>query len=206
MSRLVTHYPLALGSIALALALTTLGGCASDGKGLRNPFAGVPFRRSSEADFMALVKHQCAALPVGSDTVGGLLATDQAFEDATRKLYQGDLSNDEYLNLILASHPAADANVPATGCVVDTLQTCLSGPCTVAAAASAASPYRPAAQAATAVPAEDPPDTVVITNPAVAAPAPTPVPPAAPAPPPAPTPAPAPAPAPDTPTPLPWKG
>ncbi|TVQ87568.1 MAG: hypothetical protein EA400_10960 [Chromatiaceae bacterium] len=115
------------GSLGLSLVTVLLTtGCGMTADWTR-PLAGRP----TEAGFLALVQAHCSDFSVGEHRLGDLLANDQLFQDLTARLFQGDLSGDEYLNQILALHPAADANVPATGCVLDQLQTCQLGPCEV---------------------------------------------------------------------------
>lgn len=139
------HLPRVAPTLALALAVglgVGLTGCAGDGtkggpfSGFKNPFQGSlknPFAGPSEAGFLALVRHYCSDLAVGTSTVRQLLQTDKAFQDLTSKLYNGDLSNDEYLNQVNTLHPAADANIPAMGCIVNQSQECFARRCSVAA-------------------------------------------------------------------------
>jgi hypothetical protein len=125
----------AAGFIAGTLLLA--GGCASDngGKpfaGMKNPLAnGIqnPFKGPSEAGFFALVHKNCASYSIGGQGLGTIKATDSSIGALTAKLYRGDVSNDEYINLLLQEYPATDANVPATGCVINQLDTCLSTNC-----------------------------------------------------------------------------
>ena len=125
----------AAGCIAGTLLLA--GGCASDsgGKpfaGMKNPLAnGIqnPFKGPSEAGFFALVHKNCAYYSIGGQGLGTIKATDSCIGALTAKLYRGDVSNDEYINLLLQEYPAEDANVPATGCVINQLDTCLSTNC-----------------------------------------------------------------------------
>jgi hypothetical protein len=134
--------PAALAALACATVLAA--GCNGNPRtesqryvASENPFAGMlqnPFRRPTEAGFMNLVRHYCASFSVGDSTVGALLSKDADFRTLTSKLYGGDISNDEYINRVLAAYPADDANVPATGCIVDQLQSCFSGRCEVVAA------------------------------------------------------------------------
>jgi hypothetical protein len=90
----------------------------------------------TRSGFLSLVRHHCSGFGIGDSTVGNLLSTDPAFQRLTVQLYRGDISNDEYINRVLEMHPAADANVPGTGCVVNQLQHCLSGRCEVVSGAS----------------------------------------------------------------------
>ncbi|MGB5737119.1 MAG: hypothetical protein WBM40_22045 [Thiohalocapsa sp.] len=125
----------AAGCIAGALLL--VGGCASDsgGKpfsGMKNPLEGGfgnPFKRPTEAGFFALVRKNCAPYSIGGQGLGTLQPSDGGIGATTAKLDRGDVSNDEYINLLLQEHPAEDANVPATGCVINQLDTCLSTNC-----------------------------------------------------------------------------
>lgn len=131
--------PGSLLAVAGALACTAaLVGCAGDDgyRGVRTSLSGSighPFDGPTEKGFVAMVMHSCAALPVGDATVGALLDTDERFQALTTELYHGDISNDEYINRILLLHPAPDANIPATGCIINQLQTCLASPCKVGA-------------------------------------------------------------------------
>jgi len=118
-------------------ALLLAGGCASDNgdapsKGIKNPLAnsiGNPFKGPSEAGFFALVRKNCASYAIGGQGLGALRQTDGSIGVLTARLYRGEVSNDEYINLLLREHPSADANVPATGCVINQLDTCLSTDC-----------------------------------------------------------------------------
>lgn len=124
----------ALPGLLLVVGLAgAIGGCATDG-GIdwRQPFAGgLPWHGPNEADFLALVREHCAGQTIGGETLGRRLDSDPVFQQQTNALFAGDLSNDEYLNAVLVVHPAADANVPAVGCVVTQLQRCLGGRCDV---------------------------------------------------------------------------
>ncbi len=106
-----------------------LTGCASGG--VKNPFRG-----PSEARFTALVERNCGNELVGGQAMSSLLASDTSFRQLTSRLYQGGVSNDEYVNLLMQQYPAADANIPATGCVVDQLARCLAGNCDASPAES----------------------------------------------------------------------
>lgn len=114
----------AMAPIALLLLGGLLGGCASGGAGVKNPLRG-----PSQARFMTLVKQNCGGELVGGQPISSLLASDTTFRQLTARLYRGDISNDELVNLLLQQYPADDANIPATGCVVDQLSRCLSGNC-----------------------------------------------------------------------------
>lgn len=118
-------------------ALLLAAGCATGTggnpfKGIKNPLANGlrnPFHGPSEAGFFALVRKNCAAFSIGGQGLGTLQQNVGGIGTATASLYRGDLSNDEYLNLLLQEHPAADGNVPAAGCVINQLDTCLSTDC-----------------------------------------------------------------------------
>ncbi len=114
----------AMAPIALLLLSGLLGGCASGGAGVKNPLRG-----PSETRFMTLVKQNCGSELVGGQTISSLLASDTTLRQLTTRLYKGGISNDEFVNLLLQQYPADDANIPATGCVVDQLSRCLSGNC-----------------------------------------------------------------------------
>ncbi|HCS89399.1 MAG: hypothetical protein N838_21675 [Thiohalocapsa sp. PB-PSB1] len=128
---------LAIAPACITGALLLICGCASDSggdpfEGMENPFKGGiqnPFKRPSEDGFFALIRNNCASYSIGGQNLGSLRQTDGSIGTLTVKLYKGDLSNDEYLNLLLQEYPAEDANVPATGCVVNQLDTCLSTDC-----------------------------------------------------------------------------
>jgi len=121
-------------------ALLLGGGCASDSggnpfEGMKSPLAeriGNPFKGPSEAGFFALVRKNCASYSIGDQGLAGLNETAGSVGTLTAKLYRGDISNDEYINLLLQEFPAEDANIPATGCVINQLDTCLSTDCQLA--------------------------------------------------------------------------
>ncbi|MCF7984512.1 MAG: hypothetical protein K9L70_08925 [Thiohalocapsa sp.] len=92
-----------------------------------------PVWEPSEEGFLRLVRHACGGLSVGDSTVAALLERDPGFLSLTTDLYHGELSNDGYARRVLEAHPAADANIEATGCVVNQLQTCFGGRCDVPA-------------------------------------------------------------------------
>lgn len=122
-----------VGLIPLAiLASLSLAGCGSEPR-MSEPLAqlGNPFNRPSEAGFRAMAVANCGAKSVGQTTVAELLDGDTVFNELTGALYRGDISNDEFLNQVLLVHPAADANVPATGCIIDQLARCLAEDCKV---------------------------------------------------------------------------
>jgi len=118
--------------LAAFVALGVLAaGCAENGKitstlanGIGNPFGG-----PSEAGFLERVRHYCAAYPIGEATVGSLLASDPIFKSLTSRLYRGDLSNDAFAFQALELHPADDANVPGTGCIINQLDACFNRRC-----------------------------------------------------------------------------
>jgi hypothetical protein len=124
---------------AALLALTVLAGCAAD-----NPMQGAlrgsianPFGGPSEDGFRALVRKHCGSELVGGQSVASLMDSDTTFRQLTGRLYRGDISNDGFMNQVLQEHPAADANIPATGCVVNQLDTCFNTRCDGRAAQSA---------------------------------------------------------------------
>ena len=135
--------------VVLAGAAAMLAACTGSPRtdqpmeNIERPFAGIlknPFQGPTEAGFLNLVRHYCADFSIGNQAVGGLLASDQAFRTLTTKLYGGDISNDEYLNRVLDLYPADDANIPATGCIIDQLQNCYAGRCEVTTGDSAPPP------------------------------------------------------------------
>jgi hypothetical protein len=91
----------------------------------------VPEERPSEDGFLSLVQHYCGRQAVGDATIAERLRTDPAFRELTLGLYHGELTNGQYTRRLLARHPAADANVDATGCVVNQLQKCYRERCSV---------------------------------------------------------------------------
>jgi hypothetical protein len=112
-------------------SLLLVGGCASDGN-MGNTFTGGiqnPFQGPSESGFFALVRKNCASYSIGGQPLGTLIERDSKVKDLTEKLYRGDISNDEYVNMVLQHHPSDDANIPATGCVIDQLTACQSSRC-----------------------------------------------------------------------------
>jgi hypothetical protein len=116
--------PTSAAALAL-LAAALLGGCAAD-KPMRMPQL---FGGPSEAGFMALVERNCGEKPVGGQTVGALLDADTSFRQLTSRLYSGDISKDAFTNQLMQEYPAADANIPATGCVARALDTCFNTRC-----------------------------------------------------------------------------
>ncbi len=133
--------PLQLAAL-LALGILTAG-CAGDDKITRMLNLGSLFHGPSEQGFLERVRHYCADYPVGEATVGSLLATDPTFQTMIGRLYRGDLSNDAFAFQVLELHPAADANVPATGCLVNQLDACFAGRCRVPETPAAAAPMPP---------------------------------------------------------------
>jgi hypothetical protein len=132
--------------VVLAGATAMLAACTGSPRtdqpmeNIERPFADMlknPFQGPTEAGFLDLVRHYCADFSIGNQAVDGLLAGDQAFRTLTTKLYGGDISNDEYINRVLDLYPADDANIPATGCIIDQLQNCYTGRCEVTSGDSA---------------------------------------------------------------------
>ncbi|MBK1617831.1 hypothetical protein CKO42_05040 [Lamprobacter modestohalophilus] len=122
--------------ILAAAVLALLSGCATDGP-ITDPSVhlGNPFQRPTEAGFRALVQANCGPLSIGSTTVNALLGKNTAFDGWVTALYDGDISNDEFMNQVLLEYPAPDANVPATGCIMDQLEQCFAETCKVQTAA-----------------------------------------------------------------------
>jgi hypothetical protein len=150
--------PLPLAAI-LALGMLTAG-CAGDGQVTRAFNLGNPFQGPSEDGFLERVRHYCAAFPIGDSTVGSLLATDPTFQSMTSRLYRGDLSNDGFAFQVLELHPANDANVPGTGCMINELDACFAGRCQVPDTPAATAPLPPTENtedAAMAAPIDNPP-------------------------------------------------
>lgn len=123
---------LAMFSVGFTVAL---GGCATEGK-LTDPsvYLGNPFHRPTEAGFRDMARAGCGSMSIGASTVGELLDEDQAFDELLSALYQGDISNDEFMNQVLLQYPAADANIHATGCIMDQLAQCFAETCKAEAA------------------------------------------------------------------------
>lgn len=122
--------------LAAALIAVLLSGCATQGR-VTDPLAalGNPFQRPTETGFRAMMQSSCGSLSVGNTTVGALLDEDEAFDTMVTALYQGDISNDEFMNQVLLQHPAPNANIPATGCIMDQLEQCFAETCKVLTAA-----------------------------------------------------------------------
>jgi hypothetical protein len=121
--------PLQLAALFALGALAS--GCADNGtitSTLANSI-GNPFGGPSEAGFLERVRHYCAAYPIGDSTVGSLLASDPTFKSLASRLYRGDVSNDAFAFQVLELHPADDANVPGTGCIINQLDACFNRRC-----------------------------------------------------------------------------
>jgi len=140
---------LLFGLAAMSCGFIVLAGCSGNPRtehpfeNLSNPFAGVlenAFHRPSESGFLRLAEHYCASFSVGDTTVGALLTDDTPFRALSVDLYGGEISNGEYINRVVDLHPADNANIPATGCVIDQLQNCFSGRCEVATATGQSPP------------------------------------------------------------------
>lgn len=118
--------------LLLAALAATLSGCTSNGQ-VTDPLAslGNPFARPTEAGFLELVDANCSQKSIGDTTVGALIGQNTAFDEWTSALYNGDISNDEFMNQVLLEYPAPDANVPATGCIMDQLAQCFAETCDV---------------------------------------------------------------------------
>ncbi|WPL11650.1 MULTISPECIES: hypothetical protein [Thiorhodovibrio] len=118
-------------AMVLTLVLTLgLSGCATGQRPhLFGAGPGARFSGVSEQKVFARVQRFCADYSVGDKRLGNLLATDDAFRALTLSLYRGEMSNDEYIDRVLSLHPAADGNVPATGCVIANFNDCLAGNC-----------------------------------------------------------------------------
>lgn len=116
--------------------IAALAGCTTDGQ-VTDPLAalGNPFQRPTEAGFRAMIEHNCAQLTIGDTTVDALLGKNNQFDQWITALYEGDISNDEFMNQVLLQYPAPDANVPATGCIMDELERCFAETCQVQTAA-----------------------------------------------------------------------
>jgi hypothetical protein len=121
--------------VGLLLAVVGLGiaGCGNEPR-ISDPLTslGNPFSRPSEPAFRAMIKASCGTKRVGDTTVTALLNdSDGPFNTLVSSLYSGDISNDEFMNQVLLEHPANDANVPATGCIIDQLAQCFADECKV---------------------------------------------------------------------------
>lgn len=117
--------------LAALIALSTVG-CSTD-TSMTNPVlnAGNLFKHPTESGFRAMARASCGTMSIGDSTVSGLMAGDEGFNAMVSALYQGDISNDEFMNQVLEAHPADDANVPATGCIMDQLAECFAEACEV---------------------------------------------------------------------------
>lgn len=116
---------------AAALLLLLLAGCAADNpmRGALRESIGNPFGGPTEQGFQSLVRKHCGDRMVGGQTVAELMASDTTFRQLTGRLYRGDISNDAFMKLVLDEYPAADANIPTTGCVVRQLDICFNSRC-----------------------------------------------------------------------------
>lgn len=145
---------------AAALLSLVLVGCASGTNELNSLFGAGPgarFSGSSEKAFFAGVEKRCSAFSVGDQRLGDLIDKDDAFRALTQALYRGEMSNDEYVQRLLALHPAADGNVPATGCVIQQFNDCVSGDCDPSQPPEQApAETAPATEAGVAEPADGP--------------------------------------------------
>lgn len=126
------RFRLVTGSLAVAFLLGAIG-CSSDDIRMTDPIrnAGNLFKHPTESGFRAMSRASCGTMSVGDSTVSALMAGDEAFNAMLGALYRGDISNDEFMNQVLEAHPAADANVPATGCIMDQLAQCFAEECKV---------------------------------------------------------------------------
>jgi hypothetical protein len=128
--------------VGVIATLPTLTGCANPRTDdtfdeLAEPAPNVettPFARPTETGYLDLVRTYCGRLAVGDASVAALLDTDRRFLAATKGLYHGELTNDEFIREVLERHPAQDANADAIGCIVNQLQKCYSERCSVPAA------------------------------------------------------------------------
>jgi hypothetical protein len=115
----------------LLLAALLLGGCASDNpmsKALQHNMGNL-FSGPNEAGFLALVADNCGAEVVGGESVATLMDSDTTFRQLSARLFRGDISTDAFTNMLLQEYPAADANIPATGCVANQLNQCFNTRC-----------------------------------------------------------------------------
>lgn len=119
-------------ALTLVVALT---GCATEGQVTDASTAlGNLFQRPTEAGFRAMAEANCGSLSIGDTAVDALLGNNTAFDTLVTALYDGDISNDEFMNQVLLEYPAPDANVPATGCIMDQLDRCFAETCKVTTA------------------------------------------------------------------------
>jgi len=130
--------PFVIGCALLA-ATSQLPGCANyprtqspSDEGGNVPSAqaiAAPLESPTEAGYLRLVDTYCSEFSVGDQSLGSLLRADTTFADMTRSLYQGALSNDQFIRRVSEVYPAPDSNVEAAGCVVNQLQKCFSERC-----------------------------------------------------------------------------
>ncbi|MBK1647505.1 hypothetical protein [Rhabdochromatium marinum] len=133
--------------MTLPLSLT---GCASGGFSLFEAAPGAHFSGVSEQRVMARIERFCADYSIGEQPLGSLLEKDAKFRTLTHELYRGEMSNDEYVARVLTLYPAADGNVPATGCVITQFNDCISGDCQLKPSSASQAPVAEAeAEAAT---------------------------------------------------------
>jgi hypothetical protein len=124
--------------LAAVMLPVTISGCSTLGSGLFDASPGARYRGVSEKRVLASVQRNCADLSVGEQQLGPLLAQDDNFRALTLRFSQGEMSNDEYVDRVLSLHPAADGNVPATGCVIAAVNNCIAGNCDASNAAAQA--------------------------------------------------------------------
>jgi hypothetical protein len=124
--------PVAIRTPGAALVMAALlGGCAADNP-MRGAFSdsfGQLFGGPSEAGFISLVDKNCGAKTIGGQSIATLLEADTSFRQLTSRLYRGDISKDTFTDMLLQEFPAADANIPATGCVANQLDACFNTRC-----------------------------------------------------------------------------
>lgn len=123
------HAVLAAKIVPAALLLSLLGGCSSDNPMHHALRKSVSFGGPTEAGFTELVERNCGEESVGGQRIASLIQSDTTFRQLTSKLYRGDLSTDAFTDQLLQEYPAADANIPATGCIARQLNACLSSDC-----------------------------------------------------------------------------
>jgi hypothetical protein len=131
-------HPAPAPAAAVALLTLLLGACASDSpmQGALRESIGNPFGGPTEQGFQDLVRKHCGDRLVGGQSVATLLDGDSTFRQLSGRLYRGDPPNDAFMQQLLQEYPAADANIPATGCVIRQLNTCLNTKCDGRAAPS----------------------------------------------------------------------
>jgi hypothetical protein len=115
----------------LLLALAAGIGCTSDNpmQGALRDSVGRPFGGPTLRGFQRLIESNCGQERVGGQSVASLMTSDTTFRQLTARLYRGDISKDAFTNMLLQEYPAADANIPATGCVADQLDICFNTRC-----------------------------------------------------------------------------